>query len=71
MLCLNFYSVYLIINLLFSDIRFMMLRVKTNAKLTMCLCFVALFQPDIDLHDRHMLDLNLQPKTGLEQDVKG
>lgn len=49
----------------------MMLRVKTNAKLTMCLCFVALFQPDIDLHDRHMLDLNLQPKTGLEQDVKG
>lgn len=49
----------------------MTLCVKTNVKLTTGLCFVALLQPDIDLHDRHMLDLNLQPKTGLEQDVKG
>lgn len=45
--------------------------VKTKVKRTTCLCSVALFQADIDLHDRHMLDLNLQPKAGLEQDVKG
>lgn len=40
-------------------------------KLTTCLCSVALFQTDINLHYRYMLDLNLQPKTGLKQDVKG
>lgn len=48
-----------------------MLRGKRNVKHTTCLCFVALFQTDVDLHNRHMLDLNLQPKSGLEQDVKG
>lgn len=48
-----------------------MLCIEINAKLTTCLCFVTLLQSDIDLHKRHMLDLNLQPVTGLEQDVKG
>lgn len=41
-----------------------------NAKLTTRLFYVTLLQPDIDLHKRHMLDLNLQPVTGLEEDVK-
>ena len=47
-----------------------MLHVETNVKLTSCLRSVARIQTDIDLHDGHMLDLNLQPKTGLEQNVK-
>lgn len=41
-----------------------------NVKLTTRLCSVALFQGDVDLHDGDMLDLYLQPETGLEQDVK-
>lgn len=40
-------------------------------QLTTCLCFVAVIQGHIDLHDRHVLDLNSQPKRGLDQDVKG
>lgn len=48
-----------------------MRHVTTDVKPTTCLSSVALFQADIDLHYRHMLDLNLQPKTGLEQDVEG
>lgn len=40
-------------------------------QLTLRLCFVAVIQGDIDLHYRHMLDLNLQSKRGLKQDVKG
>ncbi len=42
-----------------------------QSKLTTCLCFVAWIQTDIDLHDGYKLDLNLQPKSGLEQDVEG
>lgn len=40
-------------------------------QLTTCLCFVALIQGDIDLHYRHVLDLNSQPKRGLDHDMKG
>lgn len=31
---------------------------------------VALLQADINLHERHMLDLNLEPKSGLKNDVE-
>lgn len=42
-----------------------------GAQPTSCLCLVAVIQGDVNLHHRHMLDLNSQPKGGLEQDVKG
>lgn len=39
--------------------------------LTFCLCFVAVIQGDVDLHYRHVLNLNSQAKRGLKKDVKG
>lgn len=38
--------------------------------LTTCFGHVALLQADINLHERHMLDLNLEPKSGLKNDVE-
>lgn len=38
--------------------------------LTTCLGSVAMLQADIYLHDRHVLDLNLEPKSGLKNDVE-
>lgn len=45
--------------------------VCTNVKPTARLCFVALLQGDVDLHDGNMLHLNLYPKSSLHQYMKG
>lgn len=44
---------------------------KHGVKPTARLCFVTLFQGDVDLHDGNMLDLNLYPKSSLHNYVKG
>lgn len=43
---------------------------SSHWKLTTRLCPVALVQADVNLHERDMLDLNLQSKSGLENNVE-
>lgn len=43
---------------------------RSHLRLTTRLCSVALVQPDVNLHERDVLDLNLQSERGLENNVE-